>query len=133
MKGLDIDPTDGLQVSHLRDADDDDGEDDRGDHHSDQLDEAVPERSHRSAGVRRDVPEHDADRDRDDDLNLQDRIEWLAATVTRHVSSSVFLGLNMEGTHGTAIPERVPAQIQTVRGRPDSVAHSDGPSRDRMP
>ena len=75
--GLDADPADGLQVANLRDAGHDDAEDDRGDHHSDELDEAVAERPHRRPRLWSDVAKDDADHNREQDLDVQDFIKGL--------------------------------------------------------
>src|SRR5262249_28119030 len=67
------DPADFAHRAHVRDADDDGGEDDRRDEHLHQLDEAVAERPHRGAFRRRHDAEKDAGRDADEDLHVEAR------------------------------------------------------------
>jgi hypothetical protein len=63
-----------LEVLHRGDAVHHGAEDHRGDHHLDELDEAVAERLQRLAGVGKKMPDQDADGDRDQDLDVENRI-----------------------------------------------------------
>jgi hypothetical protein len=65
------DAADALHVAHLRDADDDRAEDDRRDHHANQLDEAVAERPQPGAGLRPQVADGHTHRDADEHLEIQ--------------------------------------------------------------
>ena len=67
-----------LHILHAGDADHHRAEDDRRNDHLDQLDEAVPERLHRSAGLGIEMSQKDADHDGDDDLKIQRLVERLA-------------------------------------------------------
>ena len=70
------DPADLLHVAHLGDADHDRGEDDRRDHHLDQLDEAVARAASSWSPRRRvEVAEGHADGDGDEHLKVQVRVE----------------------------------------------------------
>ena len=64
-----------LAVVQARDAEHDRAEDDRRDHHLDELDEAVAERLERRAEVGPVVPDGDAEREPDEDLEVQRPIE----------------------------------------------------------
>ena len=67
------DPADLLHRAGLRHPDDDGREDDRRDEHAHQLDEAVAERLHRGAVLRRNEAEQCAERDADEDLDIESR------------------------------------------------------------
>src|SRR5215813_13107113 len=71
------DAADLLHVAHLRDADDDGAEDDRRNHHANQLHEAVAKRPHRRAEARVHLPQNDADDDAYDDLKPEAGVQWL--------------------------------------------------------
>jgi hypothetical protein len=58
-------------VLHAGDADDDRAEDDRGDDHLDQLDEAIAQRLHRRAGLRVEMPQQHTDDDGRDHLGIE--------------------------------------------------------------
>jgi hypothetical protein len=81
-----------LHVLHAGDADDDGAEDDRRDHHLDQLDEAVAERLHRLAGLRPEMAEDDADDDRGDHLRVERLVERLLGRGLLHGSSLLATG-----------------------------------------
>ncbi len=66
---------DRLHVLHAGDAGHDGAEDDRRDHHLDELDEAVAERLERRRRVRHEVAEQYADRDGDEDLEIERLVE----------------------------------------------------------
>src|SRR6185369_16930144 len=68
-----------LHVLHAGDADHHGAEDDRRDHHLDQLDEGVAQRLHRLAGGRPEVAEHHTDHDGHDDLEVQRPVKGFAA------------------------------------------------------
>ncbi len=64
-----------LHVLHAGDAEHDGAEDDRGDQHLDELDEAVAQRLHRLARLGHEVTEQDARRDRDEHLHVKRLVE----------------------------------------------------------
>ena len=67
---LEADAPDFLQIAHLGDADSDGAEDDRADHHLDQLDEGVPQRFHLRGEIRNEEAQNNAERYTDDDLEI---------------------------------------------------------------
>ena len=73
------DPADFLRVADLGDPDHHRGEDDRGDHHLDQLDEAVPERLHRRRRCRVEITERHADPNGGEHLKIQVRVKRLVS------------------------------------------------------
>ncbi len=82
---LDADATDLLGILDMGDARDDGAEDDRRDHHLDQLDEAVAERLDPLVGGKR-RPERASQRakhDRDQDLDVENFVPRLAAGTRR--------------------------------------------------
>lgn len=72
---LAADAADLLHVLHAGDAGDDRTEDDRADHHLDQLDEAVAERLHVGGDRRVEVAEDHADDDGEDHLHIEHFVE----------------------------------------------------------
>jgi hypothetical protein len=71
---LHADPAHLLEIAHGADAVHDGAEDHRCDHHLDQRDETVAQRFESDAGVRKEMADEDADGDRDQDLNVENRI-----------------------------------------------------------
>ena len=71
---LDADPADLRHVPHRGDAVHHGAENDRADHHLDELDERVAQRLQRCAGLRMEVADADADRDRHQHLHVKDGI-----------------------------------------------------------
>ena len=63
-----------FHVAHGSDAVDDGAEDDGGDHHLDEFDEAIAERFEGFGLIREEVAEGDADCDGDEDLDVEDAI-----------------------------------------------------------
>ena len=70
--------------THVRDADDNRREDDRRDHHADQLDESIAERPHRGAGFRPGDPDEHAERNARQHLDVE---------VSVHSRCSILVGL----------------------------------------
>ena len=70
-QGLEADAADLLHVLHAGDAVDDGAEDDRRDQHLDQRHERVAERLQLLAGLRGEVADQDADRDRAEHLDVE--------------------------------------------------------------
>src|SRR5476651_578964 len=64
---------------HASDAADNGAEDDRGDDHFDQLDEAVTQWLERHAGLRVEVTEQNTDNDCNDHLEIQGFVQWLTS------------------------------------------------------
>ena len=67
-----------LHVLHAGNTDHDRAENDRRDHHLDQLDEAVAERSHFGSPLGPEISEEYANHDGDDDLEVQRAVQRLA-------------------------------------------------------
>ena len=63
-------------------------EDHRGDHHLDELDEAVAKRLQRLAGVGEKMPDQGADGDRNQDLDVEDRIPGMPYGMTGTISNN---------------------------------------------
>ena len=122
-----------LHVFHAGDAEHDGAEDDRGDDHLDQLDEAVAERLHRLAGRWIEVAEQHADHDRADDLEVERLVQRLPARrgCVVHGRSPVVSGRPMRSS-----PEfiRCPQAVRVgraVRRRQAVVASGVGSSASR--
>ena len=64
-------------------------EDDRRDQHFDQLDEAVTERFQRTPAFRKAIADADADKNRDENLNVEDAIPGFARDGCSHGVMSV--------------------------------------------
>lgn len=75
-KGFAADTAEFFHVAHGGDAMDDGAEDDGGDHHLDEFDEAVAERFEGFGLFREEIAEGDADCDGDEDLDVEDAIPW---------------------------------------------------------
>src|SRR5690242_7442030 len=78
-KRLQPDPPHPPEVAHRGDAVHDGAEDDRRDHHLDQRDKAVAERLQLLAEMRPEISDQDAERDRDEHLNIEDLVPGLMA------------------------------------------------------
>ena len=74
---LGADAADLLHVADAGDAGDDGAEDDRGDHHLDQLDEAIAQRLHGGACGRGDDAQEDPESDRHQDPEIQRAPEFV--------------------------------------------------------
>jgi hypothetical protein len=77
------DSADLLQIAHRGDAVHDGAEDKRRDHHPDQRDETVAKRLHRLAGIGIEMPKHDASRNRNQHLDVEDLIPGTAGSYVR--------------------------------------------------
>ena len=77
-KRLQTDASDALQIAHRGDAVHHGAEYHRCDHHLDQRNEAVTEWLQSLAEVRIVVPDQDSERDRNQNLNVEDRVPRLA-------------------------------------------------------
>ncbi len=75
---LEADPADTLQIAHRGNAVHHGAENHRCDHHLDQRDKAVAERLQLLAEIRIEVPDQDAKRDRDENLDVKDLVPRLA-------------------------------------------------------
>src|SRR5205085_2321045 len=71
---LDADAADLLEIAHRADAIHHGAEDHRRDHHLDQGDEAIAERFQLNAGLRKQMADQDADRDGNQDLNIENAV-----------------------------------------------------------
>jgi len=74
-QGFQADPAHFLHVAHLGDTDHHGGEDDRGDHHFDQLDEGVAQGFHGGPGLGVEGAEGDTQNDGEQHLNIQALVE----------------------------------------------------------
>ena len=94
---LQPDAADAFQIAHRRNAVHHRAEDHRRDHHLDQRDEAVAERLQLLAEIGKETADQDAERDRDQDLNIEDLVPGL---MTRG-------GTGGFGSHGIAPGGRI--------------------------
>ncbi len=85
---LDADAADLLEIAHRGDAVHDGAEDHRRDHHLDQRDEAVAERLELPAEVRIEIPDEDAERDRDQHLDVEDRVPGMTGRACQNRTAS---------------------------------------------